>query len=341
MNWKLPSSQVLQADSIELAVKTIVAVGQGAKTDREIAEAVGGVTSRQGRYYRRAGEILGFLQRTHANISEPSATGIRFLRAPAGGRKNLLITSIFHNPLFQRLLPFLESKGAIGASRLEIEQFLSKVVTLAPSTVERRSSSYIQWLVKLGLVHVTKNKVILAPLPAAAPILQMAQDSEPLFPKTYELKEYQQQAERILEKSGTVSYLVDQARVERARTSHKTLVNLMAGRLREAGSIPKSNRFVDLSARWQGSDYLFEMKSTTESNLESQIRRGLSQLYEYRFIQDARNAKLVLVLENSLPMKLGWIERYLTEDRGIFLVWDGNGTLNCSLQYRSNLGFLQ
>ena len=57
---------------------------------------------------------------------------------------------------------------------------------------------------------------------------------------------------------------------------------------------------------WEGRDYLFEMKSTTEDNPHAQIRRGLTQLYEYRYVQNVKEAKLVLVIENPLPRENGW-----------------------------------
>ena len=114
----------------------------------------------------------------------------------------------------------------------------------------------------------------------------------------------------------------------------------MADRLRQQGTVPKANKYIDLSARWQGEDYLFEMKSTTKDNPHAQVRRGVSQLYEYRYIQNVQRAKLVLVVENRLPKKLGWMEDYLVKDRGILLVWEGDGTLSCPPHIRDQLQFL-
>jgi hypothetical protein len=82
------------------------------------------------------------------------------------------------------------------------------------------------------------------------------------------------------------------------------------------------------------------MKSTTEDNPHAQIRRGLSQLYEYRYIQNVKDAKLVLVIENPLPRENQWMENYLNNDRGVLLVWDGNGRFSCSAEIRRELDFL-
>ena len=95
----------------------------------------------------------------------------------------------------------------------------------------------------------------------------------------------------------------------------------MAERLRQRGAVPKANRYVDLSARLDEEDYLFEMKSTTKDNPHSQIRRGLSQLYEYRYLAKEPNAKLSIVASSKIPPDLSWMETYLPEDRKIAFEW--------------------
>ena len=246
-------------------------------------------------------------------------------------KRALFTRAVLSNPLFQRLLPFLEGKGAVGVSRGDAEQFLDAVAELGEaSMVKRRVSSYLGWLVKLGLARTNGKRWVLDHLPAAVPLVHYESDEEPIFPNRYDLKEYQEQARRVASNQEAINYSVDRAKRERATTSHETLVKLMAECLRRQGAIPKANRYVDLSARWEGDDYLFEMKSTTEDNPHSQIRRGLSQLYEYRYIQNVKEAKLVLVIENPLPKENRWMEDYLIKDRGVLLVWDGNGKFNCS-----------
>jgi vacuolar-type H+-ATPase catalytic subunit A/Vma1 len=222
-----------------------------------------------------------------------------------------------------------------------LEIFLNAVAELgAASMVERRVSSYQGWLVKLGLAKMAGRRCVLDHLPASVPFVRYESDEEPIFPNRYDLKEYQEQAQRVASKQEAIEYYVDRAKRERASTSHETLVSLMAERLRQRGAIPKANRYVDLSARLDEEDYLFEMKSTTEDNPHSQIRRGLSQLYEYRYIQNVEKAKLVLVIENPLPRKNHWMEDYLLNDRGVLLVWDGNGKFHCPPSIRKQLEFL-
>ena len=338
---KIPSKDVIQADTPERVMGTIDAVARGARDDKAIAAAIGGLDARQGRYYRRAAEVLGFTARDANHYSIVTPAGKEFASADSAVKQGLFVRAVLSNPLFQRLLPFLEAKGATGATRDELELFLNAVAELgAASMVERRVSSYQGWLVKLGLAKMAGRRCVLDRLPAAVPLVRYESDEEPIFPNRYDLKEYQEQAQRVASKQEAIEYYVDRAKRERASTSHETLVSLMAERLRQRGAVPKANRYVDLSARLDTEDYLFEMKSTTEDNPHSQIRRGISQLYEYRYIQNVEKAKLVLVIENPLPKKNQWMEDYLLIDRGVLLVWDGDGKFHCPASIRQQLQFL-
>lgn len=70
--------------------------------------------------------------------------------------------------------------------------------------------------------------------------------------------------------------------------------------------------------------YFFEMKSTTDENAHSQIRRAISQLYEYRYLQQVPSAKLVVVIENPPPKEKKWIVDYVVNDRKLLIAWDGD-----------------
>ena len=130
------------------------------------------------------------------------------------------------------------------------------------------------------------------------------------------------------------------AAVDRADNAHRKLVNLVADRIKQSGSIPRFNKLIDLATKNEDNDYIFEMKSITEVNAKSQIRSGLSQLYEYRYLQNLPEAKLVLVIEKSLPDKNNWMTEYLEKDRNVFLLWDGNNNLFGTKQTKENLSFL-
>jgi hypothetical protein len=319
---------------------TIDAVARGARDDKDIAAAIGGLDPRQGRYYRRAAEILGLMVRD-AHRSTVTPAGKEFANAQHAVKQGLFIRAVLGDPLFQRLFAYLESKGNSGATRGDLKTFLAQVADLgADSMVKRRVSSYTSWLEKLGLAKPVGSRLVLDKVPVAVPIVRYESDEEPMFPIRYDLKEYEEQAQRVASRREAITYYIDQAKRERATTSHETLVKLMAERLRQRGAMPKANRYIDLSVRWGDADYLFEMKSTTDDNPHAQIRRGLSQLYEYRYIQNVKKAKLVLVIENPLPKENRWMEDYLIHDRGVLLVWDGNGKFDCSTEIREQLEFL-
>jgi hypothetical protein len=95
---------------------TVQAVAQGQRTDREIAVAIGNLDPRQGRYYRRASEVLGFTQREAGNNSELTNLGRQFAQSNDAEKRSLLIQAFLGYPLVARLLQFLEShtSGDIG-----------------------------------------------------------------------------------------------------------------------------------------------------------------------------------------------------------------------------------
>lgn len=124
----------------------------------------------------------------------------------------------------------------------------------------------------------------------------------------------------------------EQTRIKRQRRSlaHKKLVHLIHEHLRRVGSEPQENAHIDLfGAIPHDGRFLFEMKSGGESLLD-QIRKGVSQLYEYRFRyrqQVGDDVHLCLVLPNE-PREIPWLEEYLCGDRGILICWpDGVGGL--------------
>ena len=117
---------------------------------------------------------------------------------------------------------------------------------------------------------------------------------------------------------------------QRRTLAHKDLVAKMDDWLRSIGATPKDNEHVDLFAKIpHDGSFIFEMKSGGDSILE-QIRKGVSQLYEYRYRYratiDDPNISLCLVLPEAPPIP--WIIDYLFNDREINVCWfEGEGKL--------------
>src|SRR5271157_451615 len=79
---------------------------------------------------------------------------------------------------------------------------------------------------------------------------------EPLAPRRYDPATYNDVAGNVRNARGYISVLIDDAARERAENSHRTLTTLVAGKIRDSGAIPKSNRYVDLSAVLNDSLYV-------------------------------------------------------------------------------------
>lgn len=206
----------------------------------------------------------------------------------------------------------------------------------------RRLSSIVAWLEKLGIIVKADNKYFLSSkkVNQEVKILEFTDIREPILPRSNDLREYETVNMRMAKALEDIIIYQNSAAVDRADNAHRKLVNLVADRIKQSGSIPRFNKLIDLATKNEDNDYIFEMKSITEVNAKSQIRSGLSQLYEYRYLQNLPEAKLVLVIEKSLPDKNNWMTEYLEKDRNVFLLWDGNNNLFGTKQTKENLSFL-
>lgn len=108
-------------------------------------------------------------------------------------------------------------------------------------------------------------------------------------------------------------------RREKANRDHARLVERFAAMSRLAGGDPHENLFIDLFVEINNRKYIFEMKSCNSSNQLAQVRKGISQLYEYRYRSGHSDALLCLVLQ--CPPSEPWLVDYLVKDRGIFVSW--------------------
>lgn len=121
----------------------------------------------------------------------------------------------------------------------------------------------------------------------------------------------------------------DLTRIKRQKRNlaHKELVDKMESWLLYLGAQPQENDHIDLFAKIPGGgSFIFEMKSGGDSLLE-QIRKGLSQLYEYRYryqkVINDNHVSLCLVLPEN-PTNIPWITDYLCVDRDIRICWFEN-----------------
>lgn len=340
---RLPTREVPQADTFQFVLRTVDLVAQDISKFQGIAANLG-VDERQGRYYRLAAEILGFIRqvprRNHAVLTD---AGKRFVAGTPAQRTEMAAAAVLHARIMQRIISFLEIKGSRGASRKEIEQFITSVTRTTPGMVRRRFSTIISWLTDIGVLKEKDGRYVLDnQLPEEITTVEYEAEDEPLSPQKPDLKTYQNVSRRAKEASGYLSVIVNEAARERANDAHRMLTDLVARKIKAAGAIPKYNRYIDMSTVLDGTPYLFEMKSTRDTNAHDQVRRAVSQLYEYRYLQDVPEAKLVVVIENPLPAEKTWLLDYVVKDRQMLIAWDGDRrSLHYPPDLTSNLGFLR
>lgn len=125
---------------------------------------------------------------------------------------------------------------------------------------------------------------------------------------------------------------------QRSHLLHKILTQKMDEYLRNLGATPYENEHIDLYAKIPNDgSYIFEVKSVSPTNLLSQTRKGLSQLYEYRYRykeQIGDDVVLCLVYPKE-PSEIDWLEEYLCNDRNIAICWF-NGDQFCYSNHCQN-----
>lgn len=125
-------------------------------------------------------------------------------------------------------------------------------------------------------------------------------------------------------------------RRQKSNLDHKLILQKLEEYLESKGCEPVENDHIDLFVQIPGNGkYLFEAKSIAENNILSQTRKGVSQLYEYRYRyreQIGYDVTLCLVYPYK-PDEIDWLEDYICNDRGIGVIWfDEAGSIKYSEQ---------
>ena len=128
-------------------------------------------------------------------------------------------------------------------------------------------------------------------------------------------------------------------RRQKSNLEHKLILQQLEEYLESKGCNPLENEHIDLFAKIPNNgNFLFEVKSISSTNLLSQTRKGVSQLYEYRYRYQEKigyNVSLCLVLPER-PSEIDWLEDYLCLDREIGVIWFNNeGKLEYPLHGRN------
>jgi hypothetical protein len=130
------------------------------------------------------------------------------------------------------------------------------------------------------------------------------------------------------EATGEDRYVVSQisrSKMERANQEHANALAILAHSLRRAGYEVGETKLIDAFSIIKGKPVIFEIKSINKHNERTQVRHAISQLYEYRYLYDIKEALLCLVFSQQPFSK--WLIDYLIQDRSIHVLWIENGQL--------------
>lgn len=118
--------------------------------------------------------------------------------------------------------------------------------------------------------------------------------------------------------------------LEKASLGHAAVLKLLAEFLQSRGHHPIADpTSYDLAVSGDVSAWIFEVKTCNETNIKSQIRKAIPQLYEYKWRGKAswpQNITLVIVLDKS-PIGLleEWMFDFLHEEADVLLIWNESG----------------
>lgn len=244
--------------------------------------------------------------------------------------------------IIQRLLPYTELHKE-GLTKKEIEYYLASIVSdhIGISMIPRRVMTVLSWLKTINALEQKGEYYFMVnKFTENLPIFDLKNVEQPILPISGDLQEYKIVQDKAQNAPDIITIYKDQAALDRSVQAHLKLVNLVAQKLIDIGSLPKSNQLIDLAINING-DFIFEIKSFNENNVRDQVRKGLSQLYEYRYLQNKPKATLVLVLEKPISKSNKWMIDYLENDRDVLLVWDGSDKLYSTAETKAKLEFLE
>lgn len=320
---RISTREIPQADTLENVVDVVEFVSKGYNSYQMIAKKLG-LTERQGRYYRLGAELLGFIKNIRRqNISILTELGRSFLNADNVQRRQILFRQVMRVPVIQGVIGMLVASNG-SAIQEELSNALLKVVTdSTQSMVKRRLQTILSWLETLGVVTKSARIINLVNLPNSIDKIEIEDLKMPVLPRVDDLRYFESVSSRTASLGSKIRFEVETVKRERANVIHERLRSILARRIRTYESVPTFNRYIDLATRINDTYFIIEVK-TSNANVHSQIRKGISQLYEYRYIQCLPDAKLVLLIENALTGRNAWLLDYIQKDRGIYVIWNGS-----------------
>jgi hypothetical protein len=133
--------------------------------------------------------------------------------------------------------------------------------------------------------------------------------------------------------------------LEKALKGHQKAVAVLASLVAAVGGTPLEQiAGFDLYSEIGGNGHMFEVKTWTPRNLHHQVRKAISQLYEYRWKnrhEISQDTQLYVVLAQKPPTDWEeYLRTYIHGDRGIIPCWLIDSTLNSYPELSNAIDFL-
>jgi len=308
-----------QADRLAQVGLVAEAVAKGYHTDAEIESYIGlDSDGRQGRYYRRAAVVLG-LTTNHQNNSALTIAGQEYAAiTTAPGKLDFLAQRLVETPVFQMALQYILN---FKPNQIQLKAWFRNFYPGRSSTADRRFSTFMNYLRDANLVRVARDQYVLSKYSGS--VLKTTGTLPSTSADKPFLAHYTASGPPIAKGGGVIQVDVDLQKLERANAIHWKLVDGKSTFVSTLGATPHDNAHIDLFAEKDDELIIYEMKSINDdaSNLLSQVRKAVAQLYEYRFIYGKPSANLCIVTNHGISRSNKWLLDYLEKDRLIAYEW--------------------
>jgi hypothetical protein len=311
------TNQFPQADEILKVGSIAEAVSNSNHTDIELERFIGlNSKGRQGRYYRHAAELLGLITniRNYATLTE---LGAAFCQLTNENEKlDYLARCVIGAPIFGEALNFIEANHPDQAA---LRSWYDQNWSGKTDTANRRYTTFQNYLINTKLVALSGSKYVPSKFLGAWQIIKGSVPDQ--LPKSF--LEGLLPKKPLPMKATKITHEIDPEKLETASLAHWKMIEAKANALSNMKLKVFTLGQIDLVASNNDATTFYEMKSIAKGgvNFQSQIRKAVAQLYEYRYRAKAPDANLVIVTNAPVPDQLSWMQNYLVEDRRIGFEW--------------------
>lgn len=323
-----------QADKLLQVGQVANAVAQGNHEDNDI-EAFIGLSSggRQGRYYRLAAQNLGLIK-TANNYSSLSALGAEYASLQTkAARLDFLAQCLVETSVFKSALQYIYKHSP---TEPQLQAWFRAFYPGSTNTANRRFTTFKNYLKEADLIELKSTKLKVKKYVGG--ILKQESPDKKLVGTAVEKIV---KVNPKISDAKVISVDVDLQKLERANNIHYKLVSSKAAYLQKLGYFPQENKHIDLYTSSGKNTVFYEMKSINvgNKNFLPQVRKAISQLYEYRYIFNEPKAKACIVTNAEISSKDKWVYDYLAKDRLIGYEWtDDFSTFNSEGSTKKILG---